>query len=78
MIPTIHYQEPAFSVLEKLGGKSAVAHELGLSPSTLSRWCQPSPQGTGGIIPQRHWPALLAYAKKQRVALKLAELAAIR
>lgn len=73
-IPTVHFQEPAFTVLEKLGGKSAVAAELGLAPSTLSRWCQPAPQGTGGTIPQRHWPALLAFAKRQRIPLTISDL----
>jgi hypothetical protein len=73
-IPTIHFEEPAFTVLEKLGGKTAVAAELGLAASTLSRWCQPSPQGTGGTIPQKHWPALLAFAKKQRVPLSVSDL----
>lgn len=73
-IPTIHFHEPAYSVIQKLGGKSAVASELGLAPSTLSRWCQPSPEGTGGVIPQKHWPALLSLAKKQRIALKVSDL----
>lgn len=73
-IPTIHFCEPAYSVLEKLGGKSAVAAELELAPSTLSRWCQPSPQGTGGTIPQRHWPALLAMARRSRIPLTISDL----
>ena len=73
-IPTIHKNEPAFSVLERLGGKSAVAAELQVAASTLSRWCQPSPQGTGGLIPQKHWPALLAYAKKQKISLSVSDL----
>lgn len=76
-IPTIHFSEPAFSVLEKLGGKSAVAAELGVSPSTLSRWCQPVPAGTGGLIPQRHWGALLELSKKRRVNLTVADLARV-
>lgn len=73
-IPTIHRLEPAFSVLERLGGKSCVAAELDVAASTLSRWCQPVPAGTGGVIPQRHWPALLAFAKKQQVELSLSDL----
>jgi len=73
-IPTIHFCEPAYSVLEKLGGKSAVASELSLAHSTLSRWCQPHPAGTGGVIPQKHWPALMAFAKKQKVQLKVSDL----
>lgn len=76
-IPTIHTLSPAFPVIESLGGKSSVAAELALSPSTLSRWCQPHPEGTGGVIPQRHWPALLKLAKRQKVALAISDLAAI-
>lgn len=73
-IPTIHKIEPAFTVLERLGGKSAVAAELNLAPSTLSRWCQPVPAGTGGTIPQRHWSALLELAKKRHIDLTIADL----
>jgi hypothetical protein len=74
-IQTIHTADPAYSVVEKLGGKSAVAEFLGLDKSTLSRWCQPHPQGTGGIIPQRYWPQLLQMAREQGVRISLKELA---
>jgi len=77
MIPTIHMQEPAFSVIERLGGKAAVAQALRLDKSTLSRWCQPNPSGTGGVIPQRYWARLLVMARKQGVAITLEELAAV-
>ena len=77
-IPTVHKLSPAFEVIESLGGKSSVAAELSLSPSTLSRWCQPSPGGTGGLIPQRHWAALLAIAKRRKVAIAVSDLAAVR
>lgn len=76
-IETIHTQEPAFSVIEKLGGKAYVAEQLNLDKSTLSRWCQPKPMGTGGMIPQKHWTRLLDMASTQRVRLTLKELAAI-
>jgi hypothetical protein len=76
-IETIHTQEPAFSVIEKLGGKAYVADELGLDKSTLSRWCQSKPSGTGGVIPQKHWGKLLEVAAERRVRLTLKELAAI-
>jgi transposase-like protein len=77
-IPTIHKLTPAFDVLERLGGKSAVAAELEVSASTLSRWCQPHPKGTGGLIPQRHWPALIGLAKRRNVKLSVSDLAAVR
>lgn len=76
-IPTIHKIDPAFSVLERLGGKSTVAAELQVAPSTLSRWCQPVPAGTGGIIPQRHWPALLKLASKRGISLSVGDLAGV-
>jgi hypothetical protein len=76
-IPTIHTLAPAYTVIERLGGKSAVAQQLGLSSSTLTRWCAPAPFGTGGVIPRKHWAQLLDMAKGQRVRLTLKELAAI-
>ena len=76
-IETIHKEEPAYSVIEKLGGKSAVSDKLGLDKSTLSRWCQPRPAGTGGVIPQRYWPQLAEMAREQRVRITLKELAAV-
>lgn len=74
-IPVIHTLEPAYTVIEKLGGKSAVAEHLGLDKSTLSRWCQDKPAGTGGIVPQRYWPQLMQMAREQRVRITLKELA---
>ncbi len=76
-IPTVHMIEPAYSVVEKLGGKAAVADELGLDKSTLSRWCQPQPQGTGGMIPQRYWPKLVEMARGRKVRITLKELSAL-
>lgn len=77
-IVSTHKQDPAFSVLERLGGKRSVSEALRVHPSTLSRWCQPVPAGTGGTIPQRHWGALLALAERQKIALTLSDLAGIR
>ncbi len=76
-IPVIHTLEPAYTVIEKLGGKSSVAEALELDKSTLSRWCQPKPMGTGGLIPQRYWPQLMQMARDQRVRIGLKELAAV-
>lgn len=76
-IQVVHTLEPAYTVIEKLGGKASVAERLELDKSTLSRWCQPSPQGTGGLIPQRYWPQLIEMAREQGVRLTLKELAAI-
>lgn len=76
-IPTIHKLEPAYTTVEKLGGKARVAEALELDKSTLSRWCQPRPHGTGGVIPQRYWPKLIWMARMKRVRVTVEELAAI-
>lgn len=76
-IPTLWREEPAFSIVEKLGGKTAVAEELGLDKSTISRWCQPRPAGTGGLIPQRHWSSLMALAVRHGTVISLQELSSI-
>ena len=76
-IPTIHFCGPAYDVIERLGGKTAVSEQLKVDKSTLSRWCQPRPMGTGGVIPQRHWAQLLAMARAKGVDITLEELAAV-
>jgi len=76
-IPTIHTHDPAYTVIERLGGKAVVAEALSLDRSTLSRWCQPRPEGTGGQIPQRHWAQLITMARAQGVDISVLELAAV-
>lgn len=76
-IPTIHFNDPAYSIVEKLGGKAAVAEKLGLDKSTISRWCQPVPQGTGGLVPQRYWPQLIEIGRAQKVRVTLKDLVAL-
>lgn len=76
-IPTLHVLNPAFAVIEKLGGKTNLAEQLNLDKSTLSRWCQPKPSGTGGLIPQRYWSALVTLARRQGVDITLEELASV-
>jgi hypothetical protein len=77
-IETIHKTAPAYPLIEKLGGKSAVAAHLDVNKSTLSRWCQPRPFGTGGVIPQRYWPKLIAMAQQQGRRITMQELTAIK
>lgn len=76
-IPTVHTLAPAYDVIQRLGGKTEVAERLSLDKSTLSRWCQPRPEGTGGQIPQRHWPELMKLAREKKVRIKIEELAAV-
>lgn len=78
MIPTIHTLAPAYPLIEKLGGKAAVAKELGIDKSTLSRWCMPVPMGLGGVIPQRHWDQLIAMGKRNKTPVGLRELTHIK
>lgn len=63
--------EPAYTVIERLGGRPAVAKALGLSTAALCRWCCPRPRGTAGNIPVRHWSAILKLAEKKGVRLTL-------
>ena len=66
---------PAREVVAKCGGVRATARALELHPSAVSKWRVSSKQkGTGGRIPQRHWQALLAHAKKERIELTLSDL----
>jgi hypothetical protein len=76
-IPVIHKLEPAYTLIERLGGKSAVAGALNLDKSTLSRWCKPAPGGTGGLIPQRYWPQLIEMGRQQGVVVAVRELVAV-
>lgn len=76
-IPTVHTQEPAFSIIERLGGKTAVAQRLQVDKSTLSRWCQPRPEGTGGVVPKHHWKEVLEMARELGIEITLEELAAL-
>lgn len=73
-----HMLQPAYRVIALLGGKTSVASDLDLSPSTISRWCMPRPEGTGGTIPQKYWPALIDLARREGVALTVADLAAVQ
>ncbi len=70
--------DPAYRVITLLGGKTFVARELGLSPSTITRWCSPHPDGTGGTIPQRYWQRLLVLARHEGVELSLSDLHSIQ
>lgn len=74
---TQHMAEPAFSVIEKLGGKRQVAGVLGVDKSTLTRWCQMPPDGTGGTIPQKHWRTLMALGQVRGTPVTLKELSGI-
>lgn len=63
--------EPARTIIEKLGGASIVSKITGTSHNVPYRWQYPRERGgTGGMIPQRHHPALLDYAREKRIRLR--------
>ena len=78
VIETVHKCNPAFAVLEHLGGKSFVSKWIGLDRSSLSRWCTERPSGTGGMIPQKHWKALSELSVKVRRPIKVKDLTALK
>lgn len=67
--------EPAYSIIRKLGGDARVAEICGLEDRTTPyRWRQPkAKRGSGGVIPSRHLPVLLKYARTKRIPLKAAD-----
>ena len=64
--------EPAYSVVRRLGGVTPTAKILSIAPSSVSRWLVE--EGTAGKIPQNHWKALIANAKKRKIELSLEDL----
>lgn len=67
--------EPAASVIAKFGGVRPLARELGLDPSTISKWQTRSRKhGTEGLIPARYHWTLLALARSRSIELEAEEL----
>jgi len=64
--------EPAYSIVRRLGGVTPTAKILGIGPSSVSRWLVED--GTAGKIPQTHWTALIAHAKKRKIKISLEDL----
>ena len=76
-MPTYNTLQPAHPVLERLGGRRAVAEQLGISFGAVCRWCAAPPVGTGGRIPAKHWPALLEMAEQQGKRLSVRALSGL-
>lgn len=72
--------EPATNVIQKFGGVRPLARLLEsylrkpVSPSQVSRWQLPKPDGGGGMIPAKFHGPLLALAKRKRVELTADDL----
>lgn len=61
--------EPAASIIRSLGHAARIARRIGKHRTTVQRWTMPAPQGTGGVIPQEHWPVLIAMGREVGVTL---------
>ncbi|SOC45732.1 hypothetical protein SAMN05892877_117121 [Rhizobium subbaraonis] len=69
--------EPAKSIIAKIG-IDKVSEITGKHVSRVYRWMYPKERGgTGGMIPQSEAPALLAYAKANKIELSPADFFAI-
>lgn len=64
--------EPATTIINRLGGPTKVAEIAGVHRTRVSNWKRKKEEGgTGGVIPFKHVPALLAAAKECGVKLKV-------
>ena len=62
--------EPATSIIKTLGGAAQVARIAGVHRTRVYSWMRPvSAGGTGGYIPLRHIPKIIAQAKADGIAL---------
>lgn len=67
---THRYMEPATHIINLLGGPNKVATIAGVHRTRVSNWKRPKEDGgTGGVIPFKHVPSLLAAAKDMGVEL---------
>lgn len=66
--------EPARTIIARLGGPGAICSALGLAYTAPYRWTYAREKGgTGGLIPQRHHPALLQMARGLGIQLDPAD-----
>lgn len=62
--------EPASSIIRQLGGPNKVAEIVGVHRTRVSNWKRSRDDGgTGGMIPFKHVPALIAAAKGDGIEL---------
>ncbi len=77
MIPA--RMEPASTIIKKLGGEAVVSRVTETAYTAPYRWQQPREKGgTGGLIPQRHHPRLLDYARDNEILLSPADFLPVR
>lgn len=71
--------EPAYNIVSHMGGVKSTAKLLKINPSTVSRWLTtPDNGGTGGNIPQKHWPSILRHAKRFGINLDVYDLSGLK
>lgn len=64
--------EPAQKIISDLGGPNKVAEIVGVHRTRVSNWKREKEKGgTGGAIPFKHVPALLAAAKVAGIKLSV-------
>lgn len=57
-------------IIDKLGGVGTVAEVAGVHRTRVSNWKRAKVKGgTGGMIPQKHIPKLLAFARRENIPL---------
>lgn len=62
--------EPARTIIKRLGGPNKVAAIAGVHRTRVSNWARDKKLGgTGGVIPFKHVPALLAAAQENGIEL---------
>lgn len=64
---------PGQVVLHVLG-QTLAARELEVDQSTVWRWAQDKPRGTGGVVPARYHVRLIEIARANRKRLTAADL----
>ena len=63
--------EPAYGIIRKLGGEAKVSEIVETGLTAPYSWQYPrTVGGTGGLIPQKYHPKLLAYARSNDINLK--------
>ena len=62
--------EPARTIIKRLGGEAVVARITNMAFTAPYRWQHSRAKGgTDGLIPQKHIPTLLEYARQNGIEL---------
>ncbi|WDI31614.1 hypothetical protein PUV54_00200 [Hyphococcus flavus] len=71
-----HLCDPAATIIQLLGGDAQTARICGVYRSQPGRWKRPRGvrNGGGGVIPQRHHPLILQYARAHEIPISPSDL----